>query len=167
MRFLLPLMLVLASCWASKPILHVTSQATQQLDDYRLPLEAVPIEYDITLAPTFESEKETNKSFTFEGLSKITLNINESTNIITFHASKESLTINEVTLQYYVDYMRPVIQEPIKVLSDTQRDFVQLIFKKQIPATIATLSLLYTGKLNDELRGFYKSSYQNKDGKTK
>ncbi|XP_039306340.1 aminopeptidase N-like [Solenopsis invicta] len=101
MRFLLPLMLAVAACWASSPPFEIDPpQAIEEiLDDYKLPTNVIPTAYNITLDPIFDSDNETLK-FTFRGKSVITLNITEETNIIKFHAKglegfiKENITLH-------------------------------------------------------------------------
>jgi len=163
MRFLLPLVFVLVACWASDPIFNdVSPQLIEKVEGYRLPLENVkPIEYKIELEPIFESN---NKSFIFNGKSNITLHIKKITNTITFHAKELEFIdeLNEIKLTY--NNSKTIKLESLS--KDTTKDFVTLTFKESIPETKnAILFLKYTGKLNDQLRGFYRSSYQNKEGK--
>jgi len=160
MRFLLPLILVLVACWASDPIFNdVSPQFIEEVESYRLPKNVVPTNYKIELEPIFESEDK-NKSFTFNGKSEITLDIEKETNTITFHAKE--LEFIEIQLAY-----NKTEKIDIKsLIKNTKKDFVTLTFNTIIPKTKnALLVLKYTGKLNDQLRGFYRSSYQNKEGK--
>lgn len=170
MRFLLPLMLVLAVCWASVPLSDdVPLQPMEKvLEDYRLPKDVVPTEYNITLTPTFESN-DTKKNFTFDGRVEITLNVLNSTNTITFHA-KELEIDKDIKLTYrYIDKKDKTEKNKIlipKLTKNPQKDFVTLNFEENVPKIQnAKLSLHYTGKLNEKYRGFYKSFYQNKDEK--
>jgi len=166
MRFLLPLVLVLVACWASDPIFDdVSPQLIEIVENYRLSLENVePIEYKIELEPIFESENK-YESFTFNGKSEITLNIKKSTDTITFHAKELEFIENEIQLTYNKD-KNNIIKIKLESLSvNTTKDFVTLTFNNSIPEkTNAILALKYTGKLNDQLRGFYRSSYQNEEG---
>lgn len=163
MRFLLPLMLILTTCWASYPSSDdVPPQLIEEvLDDYRLPLDVIPFEYDIKLYPIFESNQ---NNFTFKGESVITLNIMKETDTIIFHAKEINITKNSIKLTYKTE--KEITVNVFELKEDINKDFVTLIFKNRIPKTPnAKLSLNYTGKLNDKLRGFYRSSYQNKEGK--
>ncbi|XP_011865488.1 PREDICTED: uncharacterized protein LOC105560735 [Vollenhovia emeryi] len=163
MRSLLSLLLLLAACWASDPTYDdVPPQFIQEsVDNYRLPSDVIPIEYNIKLVPTFESEKD---NFTFEGNSEITLEIKKLTHTITFHAKDLTFFENGILLKYGSEG-KPLTP---KLTTDLQKDFVILTFDEELVTTKnAKLSLHYKGKLNEELRGFYKSSYQTKEGKTK
>ncbi|XP_011050630.1 PREDICTED: aminopeptidase N-like [Acromyrmex echinatior] len=163
MRFLLSLMLVLATCWASYPSSDdVAPQLIEEvLDNYRLPLNVIPTEYDIKLQPIFESSNQDN--FTFKGESVITLFTAIETNTIIFHAKEINITEKSIKL---TDKKENKIYNITELKEDINKDFVILIFKDLIPAKKnIQLSLHYTGKLNDKLRGFYRSSYQNKEGK--
>ncbi|KYN14240.1 Aminopeptidase N [Trachymyrmex cornetzi] len=156
-------MLVLAACWASYPSSDdVAPQLIEEvLDNYRLPLDVMPMEYDIKLQPIFESPNQDN--FTFKGESVITLMTVNKTNTIVFHAKEIDIN-SSIKLTYKIK--DEIIIYPIKLKKDINKDFVTLIFNESIPANVnAQLFLSYTGKLNDKLRGFYRSSYQNKEGK--
>ncbi|KAL0111142.1 hypothetical protein PUN28_012807 [Cardiocondyla obscurior] len=170
MKSLLLLMLVLAVCWASKPITFydVSPKNDQEiLDDYKLPDNVIPTSYEIELSPIFESDKE-EESFTFKGKSIIQLEILKDTYTITFHAHEE-LNITNIILTIPSE-PKPKDLKP-KLSFVPQKDFVILTFDEPLKneeglATIATLTLEYTGKLNDDdLRGFYRSSYQDKKKK--
>jgi len=167
MKFLLPLMLVLATCWASDPIFDdVFPQSMDPVaDNYRLSKDVIPTKYDIELEPIFEDSKE---SFTFKGKSTITLNIKKNISNITFH-SKE-LTYESGSLKY-IGKNGEAKEETIfakSFKSEPKKDFKILEFKEIIKEQKdATLTLTYTGKINDNFRGFYKDSYQDKEGKKK
>lgn len=163
MRFLLPLMLVLAICWASIPLSDdVPPQPMEEvLENYRLPNDVVPTEYNIKLTPTLESTDK--KNFTFDGTSEITLNVSKLTKTITFHAKELDIKEN-VELKYKEEKSNQIKILKPKIVKDFQKDFVTLVFDTDIPKIEnAKLSLHYSGKLNDKYRGFYKSSYQNKN----
>ncbi|XP_071569030.1 aminopeptidase N-like [Temnothorax nylanderi] len=163
MKSFLPLMLVIAACWASDPIFDdVPPQLIQEVsDNYRLPNDVVPINYDITLEPIFESPK---NNFSFNGKSVITLKIINATRTITFHAKELEFVQKDVILTEEKKGSTP--KELQTIVYDPQKDFVILTFNDTIKEQEnAKLSLSYTGILNDDLRGFYRSSYQNKDGK--
>lgn len=166
MKSLLLLTLVLATCWASDPILdEVPPQPIQEVsDDYRLPDDVIPKEYNINLEPTFESSD--NTSFTFKGRAEITLDVIKNTNTIKFHAKE--LNFSKISLTYENNKIIENIPIKDKFEEDLKRDFVTVTLEKgNLNATMKNLklSLDYKGTLNDELRGFYRSSYQNKEGK--
>lgn len=161
MRYLLPLILVLATCWAGIPIPEsVIPQPIQEiLDDYRLPKDVIPTNYVIELTPYLDTKDK--KNFTFDGQSEIDLEIKKNnTKTITFHANE--LNITKVKLIYS--------GKPIEIISqeiNKQKDFITLNLKEELNSTFKNIKLFlsFTGVLNDNLRGFYRSSYQ--DGKEK
>ncbi|KAL6262279.1 hypothetical protein P5V15_007374 [Pogonomyrmex californicus] len=165
MRFLLPLTLALATCWASDPITEdVPPQPMQKVsENYRLPDDVEPTAYNIKLETFLDEPKE--KSFTFEGVSVIDLTIKKNTNTITFHAME--LNIRDIKLTQE-DKKKPLITLKNMTI-DKEKDFVTLNFENTLSNTMkdVKLTITYTGKINDELRGFYKSSYQDKDKQTK
>lgn len=173
MKSLLLLTLVLAACWASDPFFDdVPLQPSQEVSDsFRLPDNVKPIEYDIELKPNFESSDK-DKNFTFEGRSTITLNIS-NTNTIIFHAKNLTFLENDTTLTFNeINYDREknkieIVRnlKPKTFVEDKRKDFVTLTFEKEFDTKNANLSLHYTGTLNDGLRGFYRSSYKNKEEK--
>lgn len=162
MRYLLPLMLVLATCWASNPIFDsVAPELIQEVpDDYRLPKNVVPINYVIELTPYINTGDE--KNFTFDGKSEIDLQVKENNiTTITFHA--KNIKLNSVNLMYG-EKLEPQIKEDtlLEFKEDKHKDFIIVSLPNPINTTTKNvkLSLNYTGVLNDELRGFYRSSYK-------
>lgn len=172
MKFLLPLMLVLATCWASNPLFEdVPPQVINEvLDNYRLSTDDIkPTEYKIELTPIFESTKE-KESFTFQGKSEIILDIKKpDSNSITFHAKELKFDDKEITLTFPKKAGKrneTEVLKPVKVVEESQKDFVTLIFDKKFgKENDVKLNLQYNGKLNDGLRGFFRDSYEDKDGK--
>lgn len=164
-RFLLPLILALATCWASNPIFddvppRFVKETLDDLPNFRLPKDIRPVAYDITLAPVFNTSD--NNNFTFTGRSVITLKIVNATNKITFHA--KDLDINDLEV---IDPLSDIPISILEVTKDEQRDFVTLVLETPLNAGFPlTLVLNFTGELNNELRGFYRSSYKNENGET-
>lgn len=164
MKSLLLLTLVLATCWASDPFSDdVPPRSIPEVSgNYRLPADVRPTEYKINLEPIFESSNE-NTSFTFNGSSEITLEVLNNTNIIKFHAKE--LNFSKITLKYENQSFEIDINK-IDTKDPLERNFVTLTLEKNLTLTKnLKLFLNYYGKLNDELRGFYRSSYENKEGK--
>ncbi|XP_029666932.1 aminopeptidase N-like [Formica exsecta] len=165
MKYLLPLMLALATCWAGNPLFeNVAPELIHEvLDDYRLPDNVVPKNYVIELTPYLDTKDE--KTFTFDGYSKIDLDIKKNTTTITFHAKQ--LKFKEINLMYKNETENITIAD---IILNKQKDFVTLVLKEKITSDMQDVKLIlnYTGVLkNDELRGFYNSSYQNKNNETR
>uniref|UniRef100_A0A5S6R5A7 Aminopeptidase n=1 Tax=Trichuris muris TaxID=70415 RepID=A0A5S6R5A7_TRIMR len=116
----------------------------------RLPKIAIPQHYTIKLQPFFEN-------FTFAGTEKIDLEILTSTNVLKFHS--EEIDIVKASLTSGSDHYDNL---PVEYNSHWMTAEVKI--PKPINPGPAELMLKFTGVLNDKLRGFYRSSYQDKDG---
>ncbi|KAI2792428.1 Aminopeptidase 2 [Penicillium oxalicum] len=118
-----------------------------------LPTNVKPVHYDLTLEPDF-------KTFKFSGTVTIDLQVNEDTGSI-------SLNSNEIEIHTAsVHHKGAVIESKGNVVinEDTQVATVQL--KEALSAgSDAQLTLTFTGILNDNMAGFYRSSFQE-NGKT-
>jgi len=165
MRFVLPLMLVLAACWASDmrgdPIFdEVHPQLIQEVpDDYRLPENIVPIQYHIELEPFIDIQTPSNKNFTFMGKSEIDIKVKKETSTITLHAKNMTFTKHE--LEYRDAKNNPMKIKINSTKPDLEKDFQ--IFTLNTPLKInmknVKLILEYTGEINNQPHGFYRSSY--------
>lgn len=163
-RFLLPLVLASATCRAGNPIFEPVEPVIFDVvpTDYRLPTNVQPTNYNISLV-TYVDINAADLNFTFEGTSIISLEARRSTNKITFHAKE--LNIQSTELEYETTEKGKPIMKFIRIThvsQDKQRDFVHLTLAKYIPLPEIkkyTLTLTYKGKINDQLRGFYRSSY--------
>nr|XP_012230690.1 PREDICTED: uncharacterized protein LOC105677005 [Linepithema humile] len=162
-RFLLPLILALTTCWASNPIFDdVPPQFFQEtldnLPSFRLPEDIKPTHYNITLKPVFNTSKDDN--FTFAGESVINLNVVNNTDRIIFHAKNLNISfppLVESTVTNQTITVSKMIKDEVE-----ERDFITLILENKVNMTdLLTLTLEFTGILNDDLRGFYRSSYKD------
>lgn len=160
MKYLLALMLALATCWAGNPLLeNITPESIEEVSgDYKLPNNVEPTNYIIELKPYLDSKND--KNFTFEGKSTINLKVNSNTKTITFHAKQ--LNIENITLTY-TNNENKINIKIVDYKINQQKDFVILTLGQGINRDMQDVKLLlhYSGVLNDDLRGFYKSSYQN------
>lgn len=163
-RFLLPIILAVTTCWASIPVpTEFVSKTLDDLPNYRLPTNIKPTYYDITLQPIFNTSND--ESFTFKGISVIELNVKEPTDKIIFHA--RNLNISSASIEILTNpYAEPSLNITNIIYDEVeQRDFVTLILNKNVSLDVPLrLTLNYIGKLNDDLRGFYRSSYKNEAG---
>ncbi|XP_063992148.1 uncharacterized protein LOC135170322 [Diachasmimorpha longicaudata] len=121
---------------------------------YRLPTDVVPVSYTIKLEPDFDSG-----NFTFTGVSEITINVLTKTDKITLHAS--NLTIAKSELRNAANVL---IETKCNPLNPTN-DFLIINLTQVIAPGTYKLKLEYEGKLNDDLKGFYRSSYVDDYGK--
>ncbi|KAE8163654.1 peptidase family M1-domain-containing protein [Aspergillus tamarii] len=120
-----------------------------------LPTNVKPVHYDLTLEPNFES-------FKYDGTVVIDLQVTEDTTSISLNSNEIDIHSAIVSAQGSVVTSSP----EISVNKDNQVATVK--FAETIPAgSSAQLKLTFTGILNDNMAGFYRSSYKTKDGETK
>ncbi|XP_075680282.1 puromycin-sensitive aminopeptidase-like [Dermatophagoides pteronyssinus] len=124
----------------------------------RLPCLVTPINYHIRLAPDF-------KKFTFEGSQSIDLKVNESTAEIVLNSDK--LTIENGADQCNVKLPNDNKTINIKEIKyNVEEETATLILaEKLVPGMNAILNLEFSGELDKNLTGFYKSRYIGPDGK--
>ena len=108
----------------------------------RLPSTVVPAHYALTLTPDL-------KTATFSGVESIDVALAEPTDHITLNALEiafQSVTVSAAGRQ-----------QTATVSLDPAKEQATFTFPEKLPAGKATLSIAYTGVLNDKLRGFYLS----------
>ena len=113
-----------------------------QASAQRLPTTVLPEHYSLTLTPDL-------KAATFTGQESIDVTLAAPSNAITLNALEiafQSVTITAAGQQ-----------QTATVSLDPAKNQATFTFPNQIPAGKATLSIAYTGILNNELRGFYLS----------
>ena len=117
--------------------------------DYRLPRIVVPSHYDITLEPDLAAAS-------FQGSVTIELDIVEPTSTIELHAIE--LDLHTVTVSHGGTDHRG------SVALDEDSETATLTFEKELSSGSAVLVIDFTGTLNDDLRGFYRSVFSDDDG---
>jgi aminopeptidase N/puromycin-sensitive aminopeptidase len=113
-----------------------------QANAQRLPQSVRPENYTLTLTPDL-------KAATFSGVESINVTLAEPTNTITLNAAEiafESITATAGGKA-----------QSAAVTLDQEKQQAIFTFPEKLPAGKATLSIRYTGILNNELRGFYLS----------
>jgi aminopeptidase N len=104
----------------------------------RLPLEALPERYELTLAPHVASG-------TFDGSGRIKLRVPRPT---------ATVTLNAVDL----DISRAAVGDAVAAVRvDAAAQQVTLTFPQPLPAGTALLTLAWRGKLSSDLGGFYRA----------
>jgi aminopeptidase 2 len=119
-----------------------------------LPKNVKPVHYDLTLEPDFEK-------FTYEGTVTIDLDVAEDTTSI-------SLNTNELTIHSaQVSEGDKTVSESPKVSTDHDTQTTKFSFDQTIPGgSKAKLTIVFSGILNDNMAGFYRSSFKAEDGST-
>ncbi|KAH8700271.1 aminopeptidase [Talaromyces proteolyticus] len=119
-----------------------------------LPTNVKPVHYDLTLEPDFEN-------FTYEGTVVVDLDVKEDTNSIALNTLELQIHSSEVSVDGVAIASNPTTTYD----SDDQVTTVQ--FTQTIPAgSKAQLKQTFTGTLNDNMAGFYRSSYKTANGGT-
>jgi len=131
------------------------SHEISQNDDYRLPISIKPISYEIILVPKLK------ENFTFEGFVKITAVVKNETDKITLHKGNIQIVNQSVLLENKAVNIEHVIHD-----KNTEKYtlIVSETLKKESQILIA---FDYNGILNDNMIGFYRSSYFDKDDQIK
>ena len=118
---------------------------------YRLPTNVRPLKYDLTLTPGL-------KSSTFHGEESIQIRIVEPTSRITLNAAELEITHGSVAFKD-----GPILKAK-EIHTDAEAETASFHFGKDLPRGNATLSVGFTGRLNDQLRGFYRCQYTSSTG---
>ncbi len=116
------------------------------LDRYRLPRGVVPRRYVLRLEPDLEG-------FTFEGTVGIDIDVVESVAEIVLNAAELDITGGDLNGEAVagIDY-------------DPEHERAVLRLDEPFGPGQATLNLSFTGTLNDQLRGFYRSTFTDTGG---
>ncbi|VDM46294.1 unnamed protein product [Toxocara canis] len=118
----------------------------------RLPELAKPSHYTITLAPDLGK-------FTFDGQETIDIDILKSTNHLKLHSSEINVKNASLVLADGSELKN------LSVQYDKRWTTITLNFPKEVNPQKAKVSLEFVGELNDKMRGFYRSSYKDAEGK--
>jgi puromycin-sensitive aminopeptidase len=114
----------------------------------RLPLHIIPQKYNLTLKPDLEA-------FVFTGVEIIKLIINKNSKTITLHS--KDIDIEKVEIE---NNKNKQFQFASKISYDTKRETATFIFKNEIKKGEVNLKIIFSGIINESLRGFYKSKYE-------
>ncbi|XP_011408740.2 PREDICTED: puromycin-sensitive aminopeptidase-like protein, partial [Amphimedon queenslandica] len=110
----------------------------------RLPTDVVPVNYTLELKPDLQK-------FTFAGKVCITLKVNTPTKTVCLNSA--DIEISNVTCGDQVG----------TVSYQKEDERVSFDFPQEISSSEATLNIVFTGILNDQMKGFYRSKYTRPD----
>jgi puromycin-sensitive aminopeptidase len=108
----------------------------------RLPVDVVPVNYKLELKPDLTA-------FTFQGQLEITVQVCKATSVVVMNCA-------EIEIQSAKCVQGDLVAT---VTFNEAEETVSLEFPSQLATGEVTLALQYTGKLNDQMRGFYRSKY--------
>ncbi|XP_068081869.1 uncharacterized protein [Anabrus simplex] len=125
-------------------------------DSYRLPLEVLPYSYSIQLVPYLD-EGDSTRQFTFDGNVSIIVQAQRSTSSITLHAADMELH----GLPTIIEVGSGRVFRVSNVTRDLTKDFLVIHLAESLSqGRTYRVDIDYTGNLNDNLDGFYRSSYE-------
>ena len=119
-------------------------------DPYRLPRTVLPSRYDLTLRPDLDAA-------TFAGTVRIDVEVTEPVT---------EVVLNAIELE--VDEAAAVLGDDRRAASvhlDEATERLHLTFAEPLPAGPAVIDLAFRGILNDQLRGFYRSTFTDTEGR--
>ena len=120
------------------------------VDPYRLPRHIIPHRYDIRLEPDLAAA-------TFAGKETISLMVTQATSVILMNAV--DLAISSAILEGTSS-----TRHHATITRDDSMQRCRLTFPQAIAPGEWRLHLAFQGKLNDQLRGFYRSTYKDHAG---
>lgn len=133
---------------------HQPQQPQQPWEqEYRLPLDTIPVHYDINLHPNLETGE-------FSGHVDLRLTTTESRKFFLVHIKFLEITSTGVTVGHSSD------GEAVKVLEAFEHlpnEFWVVQLASKVNPGNYTLSLDFKGSLTKDIVGFYKSVYYNSD----
>ncbi len=112
-------------------------------DPYRLPRSVLPTRYDLVLEPDLGAAR-------FSGRVTVTLDVVEAVERLVLNADEleiDEVTVNGAAATHHLD-------------AATER----LVVDAALDAGPATMTIAFTGTLNDKLRGWYRSTFRGADG---
>lgn len=119
---------------------------------YRLPSTVVPSAYRIFLTPDLEN-------FTFSGRVEIDVHVHES--VTSFALNAIELELGGATLT-----SGGVAHHSTDLSTNEEYQTATFTFDSPLPVGDATIELAFKGILNDQLHGFYRSTYTDESGTT-
>lgn len=117
----------------------------QKCSGVRLPKSIKPVHYDLSLKPNFDD-------FTFAGSVRIKYQIYEKVSEIVLH-SKE-LTITDGSIENQAK------KNPLGVVTYNPKEETAILGFQDDIVSEGTICLNFTGSLNDQMKGFYRTSFK-------
>lgn len=120
--------------------------------DVRLPKTIIPISYEVKIVPFLIVD-----NFTFNGEVKIKFKVLEDCNNITLHSYQ--LKIDEKFSSVVSESNNEVLIITKQYFVEEKQFFILKLNETLIKGSYYIISIKYVGILNDNLQGFYRSSY--------
>lgn len=152
------LLLCLTICQANFLYGDAVNPRAENEYPYRLPTDVVPSSYTLSLEPDLDK-------FTFNGTVEIAIEV-KNTNVNNITLNQKNLNIKRVKLKN----LNEKTDIKVKTFDQVEKQEILIIMYENnevIKKGNYTLTLGYSGELNDQKRGFYRSRYIDKDEKIK
>ncbi|KAK1259012.1 hypothetical protein QJS04_geneDACA017960 [Acorus gramineus] len=117
----------------------------------RLPKFAIPKKYDLNLTPDLSS-------CTFTGSVQISIDVVDDTEFLVLNAADLSIHENSV---WFKNQRSGQKFGPTEVAAVVEDEILVLVFEGKIPRGEGVLGMGFSGTLNDQMKGFYKSTYEH------
>jgi aminopeptidase N len=130
--------LVASTAFSLCAVLALSSVASAQ----RLPETVIPTHYRLWFAPDFVTD-------TFRGTASIDVRLTQETSTFTLHAAE--LSFSAASVSYAGG------RQTARATFDAETEMVTLTVFDAVPTGQATIDIVFTGTLNDQLHGFYLS----------
>lgn len=122
-----------------------------------LPDLVLPSRYDLRLVPDLER-------FVFDGQLRMSVDVSEATNEVTLHAKE--LQIASAVFKAGADGSGSEV-EMVSFTQHMKETTVLFTFAEMLPVGPGVIVICYTGCLNNQMAGFYRSSYTDIHGNKK
>lgn len=125
--------------------------------DYRLNTDIEPIDYIIEVTPYFDDKTPGKKAFSFDGIVRITLKTSKSNvNQIVLHKQDMHIKAKNLTKASNIGSLAFTSEKYDNITKKYTINLSQPLIKDEE----YTLNFEYTGKLQSDMLGFYRSSYK-------
>jgi puromycin-sensitive aminopeptidase len=125
--------------------------------EFRLPPGVVPKRYAIRLAPDLSAA-------TFDGDEQIEIEISEARTSIVLNVTELEIHQAMLSIGWQSEGAEPDGEHALSIALDEAAEFLTLGAPETITPGKYTLSIGFSGILNDKLCGFYRSTFQDDDG---
>lgn len=153
---MLRILFLILSC--SCALAHGGTSEKEKMDVFRLPNNTEPLSYKLSISPFLDP---TTRNFSFAGEVIIDIRVITSTQELTLNAY--GLQIGEIEVTDIVDSSMKISVLSNKIVDKNQQLKIQLNKPGLIADRTYKVQIKYTGKLRDDMTGFYKSSYFDRE----
>lgn len=164
--FNLPILFTI-SAYLIVPLVPLVLSNDAEKVDYRLPTKIKPISYVLDVTPHFDNSSG-HEAFTFDGNVEISLST-EFRNVkeIVLHLKDINIKKTELHMKtnFGIFWLMPEYKTGEGVLDNITDKYTLPLEQPLTPNQIYVLKFEYIGRLQTDMHGFYRSSYEE-DGST-